>query len=39
LIDEDDMHVAVFERGETTGWLAESDKTFPEARPQCLAFA
>ena len=37
--NEESDTVAVFERDETTGRLAESGKTFPQARPQCLVFA
>jgi 6-phosphogluconolactonase len=37
--NEESDTVAVFERNETTGRLAESGKTFPQARPQCLVFA
>jgi 6-phosphogluconolactonase (cycloisomerase 2 family) len=38
-LNEESDTVAVFERDETTGRLAESGKTFPQARPQCLVFA
>jgi len=37
--NEESDAIAVFARDEKTGRLAESAKTFPQSRPQCLVFA
>ncbi len=37
--NEDSDNIAVFARDEKSGRLAESDRTFPQSRPQCLVFA
>jgi 6-phosphogluconolactonase len=37
--NEESNNIAVFARDETTGRLAASGKTFPQAIPQCLVFA
>ncbi|HTV82092.1 MAG TPA: lactonase family protein [Acidobacteriaceae bacterium] len=37
--NEESDTIAVFARNEQTGRLAESGKTFPQSKPQCLVFA
>lgn len=37
--NQDSDNIAVFARDEVTGKLAETGKTFPQSKPQCLVFA
>lgn len=37
--NQDSDNIAVFRRDATTGKLAETGKTFPRVKPQCLVFA